>query len=48
MVEFAIEVVANGLFWMFAVGVAGCAIVIPWAAIKMFAALFEKDSNRTE
>lgn len=45
MFEFAIDVVANALLWMFVVGLAGCAVVIPWAAIKMFAALFERDTQ---
>jgi hypothetical protein len=33
------------LTWMFWIGVAGCVIVMPWCAIKMFAVLFEKDEE---
>jgi hypothetical protein len=33
------------LTWMFWIGVAGCVIVMPWCAVKMFAVLFEKDEE---
>jgi hypothetical protein len=31
------------LAWMFAIGVAGCLLVIPITAYRLFAVLFEKD-----
>jgi hypothetical protein len=46
MFDFAIKVIANILTWMFVVGMAGCVVVIPWAAIKMFSVLFEKDAPK--
>jgi hypothetical protein len=33
------------LTWMFGIGLAGCVIVIPWCAFKMFSVLFEKDET---
>lgn len=43
MFDSAVQAIANVLTWTFVVGMAGCVIVIPWCAIKMFSVLFEKD-----
>lgn len=37
------HIIAWPLMILFAIGVIGCAITIPLAAIKFFAVLFEKD-----
>ena len=37
------ELGAHILVGLFAIGVAGCLITIPWCAIKFFAVLLEKD-----
>jgi hypothetical protein len=36
------------LAWTFAIGVAGCLLVIPITAYRLFAVLFEKDSRTTK
>lgn len=44
MFDSLVGVISHILTWMFAIGMAGCVIVIPWSAIKMFSVLFEKDA----
>jgi hypothetical protein len=39
------HILAIVLTVVFVIGVAGCALVIPIAAIKFFAVLFEKDAS---
>ena len=39
------QLIVPFLTWLFGIGVAGCIIVIPWCAVKMFAVLFEKDES---
>jgi hypothetical protein len=38
-----VKLIVPVLTWMFGIGMAGCVIVIPWCAFKMFSVLFEKD-----
>jgi len=45
MSDIVVYFIAKILSWMWVIGIAGCAIVIPWSAIKMFAVLFEKDAQ---
>jgi hypothetical protein len=45
MSDITVYILAKVLTWMWVIGVAGCVIVIPWSAIKMFAVLFEKDAE---
>jgi hypothetical protein len=48
MIEFFVaKIVTPGLSWVFGAGVAGCVIVIPICAYKMFRVLFEKDAEDT-
>jgi hypothetical protein len=44
MFDTLVYVISHVLTWMFAIGMAGCLVVIPWSAIKMFSVLFEKDA----
>lgn len=45
MFDFVIvKIVIPTLTWIFALGVAGCVIVIPMCAFKMFRVLLEKDA----
>jgi len=44
MFDFVVgKVILPSLSWIFGLGVAGCVIVIPLCAYKMFRVLFEKD-----
>jgi hypothetical protein len=38
------KIILPSLSWIFGLGVAGCVIVIPLCAYKMFRVLFEKDA----
>jgi hypothetical protein len=38
------KIILPSLSWLFGLGVAGCVIVIPLCAYKMFRVLFEKDA----
>lgn len=42
---FVIKIIIPTLTWIFALGLVGCALVIPMCAFKMFRVLFEKDSD---
>ena len=48
MIDLAVHAVSKILTWLWLIGMAGCVIVIPWSAIKMFAVLFEKDAPSEE
>ena len=37
------KIIAHVLSWMFAIGMAGCLLVIPITAYRLFSVLFEKD-----
>jgi len=37
------KIIAHVLSWMFAIGMAGCLLVIPMTAYRLFSVLFEKD-----
>jgi len=37
------KIIAPVLSWMFAIGMAGCLLVIPITAYRLFSVLFEKD-----
>ncbi len=39
-----IKIIIPALTWVFGLGVAGCVIVIPLCAFKMFRVLLEKDA----
>jgi hypothetical protein len=43
MFAFLASIVAHLLSWGFVIGVAGCLLVIPVAAVQLFSVLFEKD-----
>ena len=43
MIESVFNVIARVLTWAFLIGGAGCVIVIPIVAYRLFAVLFEKD-----
>jgi hypothetical protein len=44
MFDFVVgKIIVPSLSWIFGMGVAGCVIVIPLCAYKMFRVLFEKD-----
>jgi hypothetical protein len=47
-VDLAYKALAHLLTVMFVIGAAGCVIVIPLAAVKMFSVLFEKDRPEEE
>jgi hypothetical protein len=40
-----VSLIVPVITWMFWIGVAGCTVVMPWCAVKMFAVLFEKDEE---
>jgi hypothetical protein len=44
MLDSAFTYFVRSLSWLFAIGLAGCLIVIPVAAVRMFSVLFEQDS----
>jgi hypothetical protein len=45
MFDFVVgKIIVPSLSWIFGLGVAGCVIVIPLCAYKMFRVLFEKDA----
>ena len=45
MFDFVVgKIILPCLTWLFGLGVAGCVIVIPLCASKMFRVLFEKDA----
>ena len=48
MFDTFVNAMSHVLTGMFVVGIAGCIIVIPWSAIKMFSVLFEKDAAGEE
>ena len=43
MFDFLANIVAHVLSWTFVIGMAGCLLVIPFAAYQLFSVLFEKD-----
>jgi len=43
MFDFLVTILAHVLSWMFVIGMAGCLLVIPIRAYRLFKALFEKD-----
>jgi hypothetical protein len=43
MFDFLGTILAHVLTWMFGIGLAGCLLVIPITAYRLFSVLFEKD-----
>ena len=43
MFDFLVTILAHVLSWMFVIGMAGCLLVIPITAYRLFKPLFEKD-----
>jgi hypothetical protein len=43
MFDFLATILAHVLTWMFGIGLAGCLLVIPITAYRLFSVLFEKD-----
>jgi hypothetical protein len=43
MFGFFADIVAQLLSWAFVIGIAGCLVVIPFAAYQLFSVLFERD-----
>jgi len=41
--DFFVTILAHVLSWMFVIGIAGCLLVIPITAYRLFSALFEKN-----
>jgi hypothetical protein len=48
MLDVAFTYFVRSLSWTFAIGLAGCLIVIPIAAVRMFSVLFEHDTPAEE
>lgn len=48
MFDSLIKTLAHLLSWMFLIGLAGCIVVIPIAAYRLFSVLFEKDQPGEE
>jgi hypothetical protein len=47
-VETVFSFISPLLTWLFAIGMAGCLIVIPLVAYKLFRVLFEDDSEEEQ
>jgi hypothetical protein len=48
MFDFLVKIPAHVLSWLFAIGMAGCLLVIPITAYRLFSVLFEKDQANAE
>ena len=48
MVDFLVKIVGYLLTWGFVIGMAGCLLVIPITAYRLFSVLFQKDQPDEE
>ena len=48
MFAFLLKILAHLLSWLFTIGLAGCLLVIPITAYRLFSVLFQKDQPDEE